>query len=92
VKGKANPVTLVEVFDWEQPEDRALKTETRGQFTQGLSLYRKGRFAKGLHAFEQVAQRNPADRVALRYVELCERYARRPPPGPWRGIDVLLSK
>jgi class 3 adenylate cyclase/HAMP domain-containing protein len=92
VKGKAKPVTLVEVFDWEQPADRALKTETRSQFAQGLSLYRKGRFAEALHAFEQVAQRSPGDRVALRYVELCERYARRPPPGPWRGIDVLLSK
>lgn len=92
VKGKAKPVTIVEVFDWELPAERALKTETRARFAEGLRLYRAGKFADARAAFEQVARRNPGDRVALRYVGQCERYTRRPPPQPWKGIDVLESK
>ena len=92
VKGKAKPVTLVEVFDWEATDARALKLETRSLFGKGLALYRKGQFVAARDIFSQVAQRNPDDKVALLYVERCEHSAKRPPSKAWRGIDVLTAK
>jgi class 3 adenylate cyclase/HAMP domain-containing protein len=92
VKGKSKPVTLIEVYDWEEDAVRAVKTESRPLFANGLALYRKGEFRPAGDAFHQVFARNANDVVSERYLRRCQQFAARPPIGPWRGVDVFTVK
>lgn len=91
VRGKTRTVTLFDVFDWESEEARARKMEGRRAFGDALALYREGRFADAGKAFGKVHKRNPDDRTAEAYREICDRHLELPPE-QWEGVDVFVEK
>jgi class 3 adenylate cyclase len=92
VKGKAQAVTLFEVFDWEDDDARRRKVDSLAEFSDALVLYRAGRFGEAGGRFGQLMASVPGDRVSQYYHEQCGVYSAQPPQAPWEGIDVFLSK
>jgi len=61
VKGRTRPVTLFEVFAWEDEASRALKRRTLDRFAAGLRHHEEGRFSDALAAFTEVLGDCPGD-------------------------------
>lgn len=91
VRGKTRTVTLFDVFDWETEDARARKLESQRAFGDALALYREGSFAEAAKAFGKVHKRNPGDRTAEAYRDMCGRHLEVPPEG-WEGVDVFVEK
>ena len=69
VKGKAELVTVYEVFDADSPEIKAGKLATLQLFTEALSFYHLQVFEQAAQGFEEVLRLSPRDRVAQLYLK-----------------------
>lgn len=74
VKGKAQPLSIYEVFDNDPPHLRQLKTATREDFEQAVSFYHLKDIASALPRFERCAEICPEDVPARIYLERCREY------------------
>jgi PAS domain S-box-containing protein len=72
VRGKAELVTVYEIFDTDLPEVREGKFATAEVFTEALSLYTCNHFRKAAQRFRYCLGQNPSDRVAQLYLERCQ--------------------
>ncbi|MBD2679341.1 MULTISPECIES: AAA family ATPase [Nostoc] len=72
VKGKANAVTVHEVFAADPPKIGAGKTATLEIFASALACYEQQQFAVAAEYFQDCLQQNPWDRVAKMYLECCQ--------------------
>lgn len=68
VKGKAELVTVYEVFDADSPEIKAGKLATLQLFTEALSFYHLQVFEQAAQQFEEVLRLSPRDKVAQLYL------------------------
>jgi adenylate cyclase len=91
VKGKNEPVDLIEVFNSDNDELRKLKLRQKTAFAEALELYRKGEFANAKTAFLQLAAENSHDKTLRLYLERIERYMQFP-PAEWLGFEILTEK
>lgn len=91
VKGKNEPVDLIEIFNSDHDELRKLKQRQKDRFSEALQLYRKGSFADAKSAFLQLAAENPQDKTLRLYLERLERNIQYPPK-EWLGFEVLTEK
>jgi adenylate cyclase len=92
VKGKAQAVTVYEVFDGEAPERIALKRQTLTLFKQGLVHYRSQEFVEAISIFQQVLQQDAADQAAQLYLKRSEYFQQHGVIDGWEGIVALDSK
>lgn len=69
VKGKAELVTVYEVFDADSPEIKAGKLATLKLFTEALSFYHLQAVEQAAQGFEEVLRLSPRDRVAQLYLK-----------------------
>lgn len=69
VKGKAELVTVYEVFDADSPEIKAGKLATLQLFTEALSFYHLQAVEQAAQGFEEVLRLSPRDRVAQLYLK-----------------------
>lgn len=53
--------------------------------------YRRG-FAAARTMFDEIVIANPDDTLAAMMKERCERYAAKPPPAEWDGVEIMESK
>jgi hypothetical protein len=72
VKGKAEKITVYEVFDADKPESFALKKKTLSFFEQGFVLYHCDELPDAQVFFERVLQVNENDNVARIYLQRCQ--------------------
>lgn len=72
VTGKSKPVTILEVFDCNEPKQIALKKHTLSHFKRGLYLYRQHKFVLACKEFNFILKVNPQDSVAQLYIKRCE--------------------
>lgn len=91
VKGKNEPVDLIEVFNSDVDDLRKLKLRQKAAFAAALDLYRRGNFSDAKNAFLQLAAENAHDRTLRLYLERIERYIQYP-PREWLGFEVLTEK
>jgi DNA-binding response OmpR family regulator len=91
VKGKDTPVTVFEIFDGDPETVVELKKETKGSFEAGLGLYYERKFAEASVRFNQVLEKNPADRAALIYLNRCASYMVQAVPADWTGVEDFVS-
>ncbi len=93
VKGKKQPVGVLEIFDGDRPEIKQLKEETKVDFAEGLSLYEQKQFKSAKKIFQNILTQNPADRAAQFYISQCEKMAQvKQIPDQWRGVIILDEK
>jgi adenylate cyclase len=76
VRGKAQQVTVYEVFNADPPDVIALKMQTLHSFEQGLIHYHRREFAEAQMCLKSVLQINPADKAAQVYMQRCEQILR----------------
>lgn len=91
VKGKNEPVGLIEVFNSDSNEQRRLKERQKPAFAEGLSLYRTGKFHEAKSAFLELLAANGADKTLKLYLDRIE-YHLKYPPAEWLGYEVLTEK
>ncbi len=72
VKGKTEPVIVYEVFDADEPDEKALKLKTLEEFEQGFQHYHHDQHTEAYLCFQKVLAINPGDKAAQVYLERCE--------------------
>ncbi len=91
VKGKNEPVDLIEIFDGDADDLRRLKQHQKPAFAEALHLYRAARFSDAKTAFLQLAAENAGDKTLRLYLERIERNLKFPPV-EWLGYETLTEK
>jgi adenylate cyclase len=90
VKGKTEPVKIYNLLgDKDLPE-----TQERivNEFNQGLALYKKRKWDKAIHIFENITAMDPDLYAAQVYIGRCLDLKKNPPPRDWDGIYVMTTK
>lgn len=88
VKGKHEPVTLHAPLTREQYETRQAELD---EAAKALALYRAGRFAEALCAYETLSAASPEAVYAIQ-AGRCRALAATPPAGEWDGVFEHTSK
>jgi len=91
VKGKTEPVTLIEVFAADEPGIIKSKLRQLQEFAAALALYQQGLFHEAKTAFLSLVAAEPADKVPGLYLQRIEKYLRNPPE-EWMGYEILYEK
>jgi class 3 adenylate cyclase len=86
VKGRLQPMTLVEVLDCDDEEDRAARSQTAVQFAKGRQAYVKGEFAKAGEIFAQCLDEAGNDTVAQIMLERCKMLTKTQRASTWDGV------
>lgn len=83
--------TMVRIFEplGRAGEVTAERKRDADAFEQALKLYRNREFAAATHAFDALADRDPAARV---FAARASAFVDDPPPDEWDGVFVLESK
>ncbi len=92
VKGKNEPVGILECFDGDPPEQAEKKLATLSVFQQGLDLYLSKDFSGALNAFQQVLGENPGDKIAEHFHAKAIHYMNEPAPEGWTGVEMMRGK
>ncbi|MDR2073277.1 MAG: hypothetical protein LBP60_07580 [Spirochaetaceae bacterium] len=71
VKGKAEPVSIFEIFDGVDEELQKKKIEANRFFEQGMFLYYQKKYTEALQEFRRVLEILPDDGAAGFYIENC---------------------
>lgn len=69
VRGKQSFVAVFEIYDGDSPFIQECKTQTKGDFEQGVWLYFQEEFTKAQQYFKRVLQVNDQDLAAHLYLE-----------------------
>ena len=91
VKGKNEPVDLIEVFNGDAETLKHLKQRQKLLFAEALALYNAAKFNEAKTAFLQLASENSADKTLRLYLDRIERNLKYPPT-EWLGYEVLMEK
>jgi CheY-like chemotaxis protein/class 3 adenylate cyclase len=92
VKGRADSVTVYEVFEGDPEGIADLKHQTKPTFESGLQLYYGKKFSEASVHFNQVLEKNPADLAARIYLKRCANYMVNGVPMDWTGVETLSEK
>ena len=92
VKGKTQPVDVLEVLDYHTEESFPNIIEVLGHFRDGIQCYRKQQWDAAEKAFNEALGLAPEDFVSKLYLERCEHLRADPPAEDWEGVWVMTSK
>jgi len=92
VKGKTEPVGVIEVLDYHNDETYPNLMDNVNYFNEAVKQYRGGNWDKAVSNFEEAIKANPNDKLANTYIERCEHLKEEPPEGDWDGVWVMTSK
>jgi adenylate cyclase len=89
VKGKAEMVTLIEVFSEETDSQYQEKMRTKDVYAQAMLAYQKGDMNEALRLFSEVQKRLPSDRATNNYISRCHKFLSDGLPDGWDGVEPL---
>ncbi len=92
VKGKTEPVGVIEVLDYHNDETYPNLMDNVNYFNEAVKHYRTGNWDKAVSNFEEAIKANPSDNLAKTYIERCEHLKAEPPEGEWDGVWIMTSK
>lgn len=92
VKGRIHALGLYEIYEGLAPNVIALRDATLADFERAVQLYQQGKFPEAGKLFNQVLERDPDDKTARLYLELCTEWLDRPLPSGWDGAIVMDAK
>ena len=92
VKGKTEPVGVVEVLDYHTDETYPNLMDNVNYFNEAVKQYRGANWDKAIINFEEAMKANPSDKLAQTYIDRCELMKAEPPDGEWDGVWVMTSK
>ncbi len=91
-KGKSTAVTVLEVLDGLEDEERAAKVATRARYAEGLALYRAGELAGARPCFEDCVGAWAGDTAACLLLERIATLEAEGVPPDWSGTWTLRTK
>ena len=77
VKGKVEPVTILEILDAETQSEQQKKLATSEIYTEGWKFYQQKDYRSALKLFKKCLKQNPGDNAPRLYVEKCRHYLQR---------------
>ena len=89
VKGKAVPVEVFELFDFNSPELIEKKLENMKNYRKALFHYKDGDFQYARQLFSECYQKCPEDVLLDIYIKRCENLIENPPGANWRGVSKM---
>jgi len=92
VKGKTQPIGLIEILDYHTDETFPNCMEVLNNFRHGLKCYRDRKFGEAIQAFQEALAFNGNDYVSTMYIARCNHLMKSPPPENWDGVWVMQSK
>ena len=92
VKGKTQPVNVLEVLDYHTDQSFPNMMDVLGHFREGVNHYRAQDWLKAERSFKEALKANPGDRISEDYIERCEIMDLNPPGDDWDGVWVMKSK
>jgi class 3 adenylate cyclase len=92
MKGKAEPITIYEVFSGDPPDIREKKLASKRVFEQAIGLYQLKQFLPAKKLFEKCLETYPKDRPAAFYIERCNNFINVGVDENWDGVLNLDSK
>jgi hypothetical protein len=76
VRGKEQPVTVLQVFDGMPEYAVEMLRQTRPEFERGFLAFHEKQFDAAINHFQNVLKRDPSDSVALMYLEKSRYFSR----------------
>lgn len=92
VKGKNEPITVIEILNGNSPEMIDLKVSTKQDFEIGITLYQTREFTDAIQYFRKVLEKNEKDKAAEIYLKRSEYYEIHGVPPDWEAVETLNSK
>ena len=92
VKGRQEPLDILEVVDAEPSEVREARLRTREAYDLGVARFFAGEFKNAITIFETVLTMDPDDGAAARFLERAERLAEAPVVPGWTGVERQVHK
>ena len=92
VKGKTEPVGVVEVLDYHTDETYPNLMDNVNYFNEAVKQYRGANWDKAITNFGEAMKANPSDKLAQTYIDRCELLKAEPPEGEWDGVWIMTSK
>jgi len=94
VAGHAEPVTLHEVFEADDPAGREHKIASHARWHEALDGYFAGHFREALRLLNELRAAAPHldDPVLQLYLERAQRFVAAPPAPGWTAIETLSEK
>jgi class 3 adenylate cyclase len=92
VKGKKEAVYIFEILNGEPAEIKALKLQTKAEFSKALQLYKNKEFKKALPIFKEIHKLNKKDKAAQMYLLRCSGFIENGTSVNWDGIEVIQDK
>lgn len=89
VKGKAELVTLIEVFSEETDPQFEGKHRTKDLYARAMNAYQQGDMHAALQLFTAVRELLPLDRATANYIDRCQKYISDGMPEDWDGVEPL---
>ena len=86
LRGKTDPVSVLEILDFHNSEDFPNMAEVIQAFADGLGAYRVQDWARAERRFLTALEANPGDTPSLLYLERCRNFLKAPPPSNWDGV------
>ena len=86
LRGKTDPVSVLEILDSHNAEDFPNMAEVIQAFADGLEAYRVHDWARAERRFVTALEANPRDTPSLLYLERCRNFLKAPPPPNWDGV------
>ncbi len=91
-KGKKTATTIYEVLDAEEDAVFALRQAGLARYREALAMFRSRAFVDAGKILDELAKKDPADKVVALYAERCAIFAAQPPGADWDGVVKLETK
>jgi len=92
VKGKTEPIDSFEVLDYHTEESFPNVMGVLNHYSEGIKLYRTGKWGEAIESFYEALKLNPEDRLTAKYIDRCNQLKENPPEGEWDGVWKMTSK
>ena len=86
VKGKTQPVGVIEIVDYHTDETFPNAMQVLNWFREGVAAYRKKRWDDAVNAFQKALALNPNDYASEMYIGRCGVLRKTELPADWDGV------
>jgi adenylate cyclase len=90
VKGKKRPVKIYSLVGYKDLP--GIQEEVIKQFNQGVMFYKRRKWDKAIHIFENITAMDPNLYAAQVYIDRCFDLKKNPPPADWDGVYTMTTK
>jgi class 3 adenylate cyclase len=92
VKGKTEPVTIIEILEGVPDEEKALKLSTKQDFEHAVNFYQNGNITVARNLFHKIQRKHPGDKAVSLYLSRCNDRRKHKESHLCDGVEVLDYK